>query len=109
MPSPGASALIDWVNLSNGSIGLFTIYLLYAISQPWDSGFHIFAWIYVSYIYIKFFHPAGMLPLLHLEFAIKATSNWLISMGWYKKDVTPVLTHWSYVFLALTHRFDVGQ
>ena len=28
-----------------------------------------------------------------------------ISIGWCKKDVTPLLTHWSYVFLALTHRF----
>ena len=26
------------------------------------------------------------------------------SMGLCKKDVTPLLTHWSYVFLALTHR-----
>ena len=26
------------------------------------------------------------------------------SMGWYKKDVTQLLKHWSYVFLALTHR-----
>ena len=26
------------------------------------------------------------------------------SMGQRKKDVTPVLTHWSYVFLALSHR-----
>ena len=25
------------------------------------------------------------------------------SMGWCKKDVTPLLMHWSYVFLALTH------
>ena len=28
-----------------------------------------------------------------------------ISIGQCKKDVTPLLTHWSYVFLALTHRF----
>ena len=28
-----------------------------------------------------------------------------ISMGKCKKDVTPSLTHWSYVFLALTHRY----
>ena len=28
------------------------------------------------------------------------------SMGWCKKDVTPFLTHWSYVFLALTIRND---
>ena len=27
------------------------------------------------------------------------------SMGWYKKDVTPVRQQWSYVFLALTHQF----
>ena len=26
-------------------------------------------------------------------------------MGKCKKDVTPLLTHWSYVFLALTHRY----
>ena len=26
------------------------------------------------------------------------------SMGQCKKDVTPLLTHWSYVFLALTHQ-----
>ena len=29
----------------------------------------------------------------------------LISMGESKKDVDPLLTHWSYVFLALTHRY----
>ena len=28
-----------------------------------------------------------------------------ISMGYCKKDVTLLLTHWSYVFLALTHRY----
>ena len=28
----------------------------------------------------------------------------LISMGQCKKDVTPLLMHWSYVFLALTHQ-----
>ena len=26
-------------------------------------------------------------------------------MGWCKKDVTPVLMHWSYNFLALTHQY----
>ena len=30
-----------------------------------------------------------------------------IYMGWCKKDVTPLLTHWSYVFLALTHWYDL--
>ena len=28
------------------------------------------------------------------------------SMGECKKDVTPLLTHWSYVFLALNHRIN---
>ena len=28
-----------------------------------------------------------------------------ISLGWCKKDATPLLTHWSYVLLALTHRY----
>ena len=32
-------------------------------------------------------------------------TNHDISMGKCKKDVTPLLTHWSYVFLALTRRF----
>ena len=27
--------------------------------------------------------------------------------GYCKKDVTPFLTHWSYFFLALTHRYEV--
>ena len=30
-----------------------------------------------------------------------------ISMGYCKKDVTPLLTHWSYIFLALTHRYGI--
>ena len=30
-----------------------------------------------------------------------------ISMGQCKKDVTPLLMHWSYIFLALTHRYIV--
>ena len=28
------------------------------------------------------------------------------SIGQCKKDITPLLTHWSYVFLTLTHRDD---
>ena len=31
--------------------------------------------------------------------------NDLMSMGQCKKDVTPVRYQWSYVFLALTHRY----
>ena len=29
----------------------------------------------------------------------------ITSMGWCNKDETPLLTHWSYVFLALTHPY----
>ena len=32
-----------------------------------------------------------------------------MSMSYCKKDVTPLLTHWSYVFLALTHRCVIFQ
>ena len=32
----------------------------------------------------------------------------IILTGWCKNDITPLLTHWSYVFLSLTHRFVVG-
>ena len=30
-----------------------------------------------------------------------------ISMGWCKKDVTPLLTYWSYFYLAVTHRYQM--
>ena len=30
-----------------------------------------------------------------------------ISMGKCKKDVTPLLMHWSYIFFALTHWYKV--
>ena len=32
-----------------------------------------------------------------------------IWMGQCKRGVTPLLTHWSYVLLALTHRYDVSH
>ena len=30
-----------------------------------------------------------------------------VSMGWCKKDVTPLPTHWSYAYLSLTHRYMI--
>ena len=30
-------------------------------------------------------------------------------MGWCKKDITPLLTHWSYVFLAPTYRYKTER
>ena len=33
----------------------------------------------------------------------------IISIDYRKKDITPLLAHWSYVFLALTHRYRVIQ
>ena len=33
------------------------------------------------------------------------TKREIILMGWCNKDITPLLTHWSYVFLALTYRY----
>ena len=32
-----------------------------------------------------------------------------IPLGWCKKDVTPLLKHLSYIFLALTHRYGIGS
>ena len=32
----------------------------------------------------------------------------ITSMAEYKKDITPLLMHWSYIFLALTHGHDIG-
>ena len=29
-------------------------------------------------------------------------------MGWCKKDITPLLTHGSYIFLALTHQYSLA-
>ena len=39
--------------------------------------------------------------------AVMAPGSTPISMGLCKKDVTPLLTHWSYVFLALNPRYEV--
>ena len=35
--------------------------------------------------------------------------NYVLSMGSCKKDVTPLLTHWSYVILGLTHRCHLSE
>ena len=34
-------------------------------------------------------------------------SEWYCNIDGYKIDVTPSLTHWSYVFVALTHRYGI--
>ena len=57
-------------------------------------------------------------PIMQKAFPCQMSSWWLyiyyhwhydlISMGSCKKDVTPLLTHWSYVFLAQTHRSLFG-
>ena len=36
-------------------------------------------------------------------------SLWVIPMGVCKKDVTPLLTHWNYAFLALNHRYNLSR
>ena len=33
----------------------------------------------------------------------------IISMGYCKKDVTTLLTYWSYLFLALTHQYGINH
>ena len=53
---------------------------LYKVSFPFVTNWHIY---FLSYLLTK---------LCHLK-----------SLGQCKKDVTHLLTHWSYIFLALTH------
>ena len=52
--------------------------------------------------YVNICDPELQLPLTPVQ---EGVSNICmdISIGWCKKDVTPLLMHWSYVFLALTH------
>ena len=53
-----------------------------------------------QHLYCKLHQYKDAVQLLHILIGI------LISMGiQYKKDVTPLLTHWSYIFLALTHLY----
>ena len=51
----------------------------------------------------------GLVPryLLPPKKAVKLNRSLTHWLGLCKKNVTPLLTHWSYVFLALTHRRDV--
>ena len=54
----------------------------------------------LSYIYMS---KVNTLELLQ---SCTKPSMWKISTGLYKKDVTPLITHWIYVFLALTHWYQ---
>ena len=56
--------------------------------QPWYWQFKIGPWF------------PGWMPT---SCSISVWEN--ISMGLCKKDVTPLLMHWSYIFLALTHQY----
>ena len=44
------------------------------------------------------------LPQLLLWHLTQMKMGQITTMGWCKKDVTPLLMHWSYVFVVLTHR-----
>ena len=46
----------------------------------------------------------GLLPVFEV-FIARIVGNIMRPTGKCKKDVTPLLTHWSYVFLALTHQY----
>ena len=50
---------------------------------------------------------SGMLNVLPVKSTTGDTD--LNSMGYCKKDVTPLLTHWSCVFLALIHRIGYAN
>ena len=66
----------------------------YPINQMYDS-------FIIVYRYIVFCNGT-----CNAEFILGNIETYIfILMGWWKKDVTPLLTHWSYVFLALSHQF----
>ena len=48
--------------------------------------------------------PSGIKPL---PYPMLIHTCYSVSMGQCKKDITPLLTQWNYVFLALTHRYGI--
>ena len=70
---------------------------------------HRFHWSNITALHKNKHHDTSMKPLLIFQHIVqyhwsREKTAHKISMGQCKKDVTPLLTHWSYVFLALTHR-----
>ena len=54
----------------------------------------------MSYVFLALNHRYDVLSIRNNVI----TAN--MSIGWWQKDLTPLLTQWSYVFLALTRRYD---
>ena len=69
-----------------------------SLTMLWQITSH--AWLYLPSKYVN--QVSG--NMLHALITLFA-SKFFISMGWCKKDVTPVRQQWSYAFLALTHRY----
>ena len=55
---------------------------------------------------LVFIGCTGCWPGTDIELCTNAQVKSIL-MGYCKKDVTPLLTHWSYVFLTLTHRYHL--
>ena len=71
---------------------------------------HVFAcciYIILSYRRTVHFQMAFRFGLLAVCDNMFSSLQNFKSMGLCKKDITPLLTHWSYVFLAITHRNDI--
>ena len=45
-------------------------------------------------------------PSITMSTTVMVTTMYDKSMGWCKKDVTPVRYQWIYIFLALTHQYE---
>ena len=54
----------------------------------------------------RFFESFCILKYLIRKNFFLSFSMFNIPMGWCRKDITPLLTHWSYVFPALTHQWN---
>ena len=70
---------------------------------PWDKNFYESHWC----VYFNMW-SLQLIISVTLKYSVYSFGVPLIrSMGFCKKDITPLLTHWSYVFLALTHWDDI--
>ena len=61
-------------------------------------------WFFVLLIITYYFHGSCDVYLI-----VKYVNVIIILMGKCKKYVTPLLTHWSCIFLALSHRYEMWR
>ena len=96
----------------------FTKFTKFLILNTWNAYVYIYIYIYMTRPYLAFllWHVVNKscstslftkLWSKYVQFPFSSLCWWtstIMLMGWCKEYVTPLLTQWSYVFLALTGR-----